>query len=146
MRLAGALFLLIPVAAAIIAFWLPRGEDIYPPATVTLAAAAVGLWVAFTAQRDAKARLAHVKHGFTVHGDERLLLRGHLQVYVVVLLRLQGITAAGLATAIWGHGWRVALWFFLITIILMVLAWPNERKTHLLLRRGHDLMGKSELG
>ncbi len=125
--------MLVPVAAAVIASWLPRGADIYPPATVTMAAAALGLWVAFTAQRDAKARLGQVKRGFKVHADQRRLLRGHLQVYVVVLLRLQGITAAGLATTIWGHGWNTALWFFLLTAILMVLAWPNERKTRLLI-------------
>jgi hypothetical protein len=95
--------------------------------------------VAFTAERDSRRRLDRVKRAFAVHGDEAVLLRDHLLVLVVVMLRLETIVVAGLAVAVWGSGVRIALPMVLLAGLLMALAVPTERKADTLLRRAREL-------
>jgi len=136
MRLVGAVFLLTLPAAAAAAFFLPRLRIARPsPSTVTLLMLLVAGWFAFTANRDASRRLARLREAFGEHGDRVLLLRGHLRTYLTVLLRLEVITACGLITASAGTGPRTTPWFLAVAAVLMLLAWPTERKARLLLRR-----------
>jgi len=53
---------------------------------------AMSLWVAFTAERDARLRLDRAKRAFAVHGDASRLLRDHWVVLLVVLLAARGLT------------------------------------------------------
>ncbi len=140
MRIAAALFLVAQPLAAVLAYLLTRQRlSTLPPLAVTGLMLVWGLWLALTADRMAQGRLLRAKEAFVVHGDEGILLRAHYRVFQVVLLRLGGLTLAGLATAVWGVGPRTALWFFVAASLLGALAWPTMDKTHLLLRRARDL-------
>lgn len=140
MRVTAVAFLVAQPVAAVLAYLLTRHRlSTLPPLAVTGLMLVWGLWLALTADRMAQGRLLRAKEAFVVHGDEGLLLRDHFRVFVTVLLRLGGLTLAGLATAVWGVGPRTALWFFVAASILGALAWPTEGKTLLLLRRARDL-------
>lgn len=134
-----ALLATVPIAAALSLALPRRTAEIGPPSTVTLLAIVIAAWVAFTAERDSRTRLDRIKRAFAVHGDEGALLRDHLRVLVVVMIRLEVIVVAGLAVAVWGSGARIALPMVLLAGILMALAVPTERKVAILLRRAREL-------
>jgi hypothetical protein len=134
----------LPVAAAAV-FLVPRLQHtLFGPGATTVLAAAVALWVGFTANRDARRRLERVKRAFAVHGDLERLLRDHLLVYLVVLLRLDLIACCGLLVAVWGVGRTAGLSFTLLAAILMATAWPTEHKTRLLIARARELRPDGE--
>ncbi|MCP4898564.1 MAG: hypothetical protein GY906_16445 [bacterium] len=139
MKMIGIFFVTAQPVTLIILF-LVRGSyanALLSPAQMTLLLAAGALWLAFTAERDAKKRLAHAKHGFTVHGDQARLLREHLLVYLQVLLRLEFLSVCGVLTSYWGKGPLIAIWFVILATILMALTWPTPRKTKLLIERAY---------
>jgi hypothetical protein len=86
----------------------------------------MSLWVAFTAERDARLRLERAKRAFAVHGEVSRLLRDHWIVLWVVLFRLEIVVLGGLVVAVWGVGPRIGLGFALAGALLMALAWPTE--------------------
>jgi len=140
MRLTTGLFLASVPAAAVTAFLAePRRSAVVSPLTMTLVALAAGLWIGFTANRDANGRLERAKRAFAVHGDERRLLRDHWLVYLVVLLRLEMIVLCGLVVAVWGLGPMMGTWVLLLGGLMIGLTWPTTRKTQLLLGRARAM-------
>jgi hypothetical protein len=135
-----ALLVTVPVAAWI-GFLLPRVDPPgTTPRTVTLVAVAASLWITFTAERDARRRLEHMRRGFALSGEVAGLLRDHRRVFLIVLLRLELVVALGLATAVWGLGPRIALWFHALALLMILLAWPTERKISLVLLRAREFL------
>jgi hypothetical protein len=134
----------VPIAL-IAAFLLPRLDPAGATRTsVTLVALAAGMWIAFTAERDARVRLDRARNAFVVHGDIELLLRDHFKVFLVVLVRLELILVFGLVVAVWGSGPRVAVWFALLAGLMIVLAWPSEHKSRLVIARGRQAQEEAE--
>lgn len=133
----------VPVAVAA-GPQLPRLEPAAAtPAAVTLVTLATVLWISFTAERDSRARLDRAKRAYVVHEDPDRLLRSHLWVFVMVLVRLEVIVVCGLITAVWGMGSKIALWYSLLAGLMMVLAWPTEHKVRLLLARAREAGGRT---
>lgn len=131
----------IPVAVAA-AFLVPhRGAALASPMTITVAASVASLWLAFTAERDARGRLEGIRRAFAVHGDEDRLLRDHWLVYLVVVLRLEALAACGLVVALWGVGPSLGVCLVLLGGLLLALTWPTARKAQLLLGRARALRG-----
>ena len=140
-RIVWAAFTVTVPVAAVAGFLAPHlTTDVGSPTVVTGLVLAVCLWVAFTAERDARLRLERAKLAFAVHGDVPRLLRDHSLVLLVVLIRLEIIVIGGLVTAVWGVGPRIGLCFALAGGVLMALAWPTERKSQILLRRARELL------
>jgi hypothetical protein len=140
-RIVWAVFALTAPVAAVAGFLAPRlAAEVGSPLFVTGLVLAACLWVAFTAERDARLRLERAKLAFAVHGDATKLQRDHRLVLLVVLLRLEFVVIGGLLTAVWGAGPRVGLCFVLAGGALMALAWPTERKSLILLRRARELL------
>ena len=140
MRLTAGIALVAVVAAIGAIFVIPhRGAVVASPATVTLVAVAAALWIGFTANRDAAARIERIKRAFAVDGDEQDLLRNHWIVYLLVLLRLEMMAACGLIIALWGGGPRIGVWIVLLGGIMIAMTWPSRRKTQLLLGRARQL-------
>lgn len=139
MRVAAGSFLASLPILLLLAWRLPRLTGSLSRATVTLVLAAAGLWLAFSSERDARSRLDRIKRAFAVHGDESRLLADFLRVYLVVLARLELIALGGLAVAVWGSGLVAAVWFMLITAVLMALTWPTVSKARLLIDRARAL-------
>lgn len=139
MRVIWVVFLVtIPVAIAC-GPMLPRLEPAAAtPAAVTLVTLATVLWISFTAERDSRSRLDRAKRAYAVHEDPDRLLRSHLSVFVMVLVRLEVIVMCGLITAVWGMGSNIALWYSLLAGLMMILAWPTEHKVRLLLARARE--------
>lgn len=131
----------IPVAVAAAVLIPHRGAALASPGTITAAAAVASLWLAFSAERDARARLEGIRRAFAVHGDERRLLRDHWLVYLVVVLRLEALAVCGLVVALWGVGPSVGVWLVLLGGLLLALTWPTARKAQLLLGRARALRG-----
>jgi len=140
MRVTAVAGLVVVVLAAIAAFVLPyRGSAVASPRTVTLVALAAGLWIGFSANRDATGRLEKIRRAFAVHGDEGRLLRDHWLVYVVVLIRLEMMAIGGLVVALWGSGPKFGIWLLVLGGLTIALTWPTSRKTQLLLGRARAL-------
>ncbi len=140
MRIAGAVALMsIPAAAAAVFFLPPLRHSFFGPTTTTILAAAAALWIGLSANRDAHARLERVKRAYAVHGDLRRLLRDHLLVYLVVLIRLDLVALCGLVVAAWGNGSTIGLGFIALAGVMMVTTWPTEHKTWLLIERAQRL-------
>jgi hypothetical protein len=137
---------LATVPTAIVAgILLPRLDPAAAtPLSVTLVVLAACLWISFTADRDARVRLDRARTGFVAHGDLELLLRDHLRVFLVVLLRLELIVVLGVVVAVWGLGPRVAIWFLLLAGMMMLLAWPTEHKARLVIARARQARDESE--
>jgi hypothetical protein len=136
MRCLAALALVMPPLLAAGAFRLPRARSaLISPLGMTLLAAAAAAWIVLTAGGDARRRLETVKRGFASHRELATLLREHLHVYLVVLLRLLCVSLCGVVTAGWGSGPIAAVWFFLATVVLIATTWPTRRKTELLIAR-----------
>ncbi len=135
--------LLLPTAVG--AFFLPRlANDLVNPMGATLIGAAAALWIAFSANRDARTRVDRVKRAFAVHGQFDRLFRDHHRAYLVVLLRLLAVAACGIVVTVWGAGPRLGLAFFILAAILMAMAWPTDHKTRLLIRRAQALRPKDD--
>jgi hypothetical protein len=136
LRALASFLLVVPAAACVVVFFLPRRQSLLAsPLVITLIALAMGLWFAFSAGRDARSRLDGIKHGFATTGNLKLLLRDYLLVYLVVLLRLQALTLCGFLTAIWGKGPAYAVAFMVVAMLLTARAWPTQHKLDLLLDR-----------
>ncbi len=126
-------------------FFLPRlPNDLVNPMGATLVGAAAALWIAFSANRDARARIDRVKRAFAVHGDLELLFRDFHRTYLVVLLRLLAVAACGVIVTVWGAGPGLGLAFFVLAAILMAMTWPTQHKTRLLIKRAQALRPKDE--
>jgi len=144
MRWTAVLFLLTVPAAAVAGFLAePRRSALVSPSLMTVLALVAGLWIGFSANRDADHRLERVKEAFAVHGDERRLLRDHWLVYLAVLLRLEVIILCGVVVAVWGLGPFPALWVVVLGGVMIGLTWPTARKTQLLLGRARALRSDS---
>lgn len=136
MRTATVIALVATVATAAAGYVLSRRSSaVLSPLGVTVLVVAGALWLAFRAEGDARRRLDRVKRAYAVQGDVARLLRGHLGVYLVVLLRLLLVAAAGLVVAVWGLGPGVALGTHALALVLIALTWPTRRKTVLLVER-----------
>ena len=144
MRVTAVAALVVVVGAMIAAIVLPyRGSAVASPLTVTLVAAAAGLWVGFSANRDAAHRLAKIRRAFPVHRDEGRLLREHWLVYVLVLVRLGIMVLAGLVAALWGLGPPFGIWLQILAGLMVALTWPTARKSQLLLGRARALLDEN---
>jgi len=143
MRRQWAFFMLTVPVAITACFLLPRERsESFSPLTVTLLAIAASLWIALSAERDARARLDRAKRAFAAHGEITRLLRDYRSVYLVVMLRLEVIVLAAMATAVWGSGPATGVWIALLAGVLIGLAWPSDRKTALLVERAGELRGR----
>ncbi len=144
MRWTTVLFLFTVPAVAVAGFLVaPRRSSIVSPSLMTLLAIVAGLWIGFTATRDASHRLERAKRAFAVHGEETRLLRDHWHVYLAVLVRLEVIVLCGLVVAVWGLGPFAAMWVLGLGGVMIGLTWPTVRKTQLLLGRARAQRGSS---
>ncbi len=142
MRRLTAAALAFVVAAAVAGFAVPRGATaVLSPQAITLLVLAAALWVAFSAERDARGRLERIKRAYAVHNDRRELLRGHLWVYGVVLVRLVLVSVAGVVIAVAGLGPVVAVGTHALAAILVALTWPTRHKALLLIDRAERMRG-----
>jgi len=142
MRVTAGVFLATVPLAVVVAWIVPhRASAALSPATVTIAAVVVSLWVGFSANRDAENRLEQIRRAAAVHGDDKRLLRDHWLVYIVVLLRLEVLVVGGVVVAVWGMGSAVGVWLVLLGGLMIALTWPSARKTQLLLGRVRALRG-----
>jgi len=136
MRIATVVVLLVVAAAAVGSFLAThRDPGAATPLTVTLVAYAAAVWLGFTASRDARARMAVVRRAYRVHGDVGRLLADHLKGYLAILVRLGCIAGCGLVVAVWGNGPAAALPLAALAALLVVMTWPTEHKSRLLVRR-----------
>ena len=135
----GVFLATVPAAVIVAVVSEHRRSAIASPLTMTLVAVAASLWIGFSANGDARARLERTKRAFAVHGDERRLLREHWWVYVMVLLRLEVMVLCGVVIALWGLGTGTAVWLLLVAAAMIVLTWPTLDKTRLLLERAREL-------
>jgi hypothetical protein len=135
-----ALFMATVPSAIALALVLPRRHSaVASPLAVTVVAAVAILWVGFSANRDAAARLERIRRAFAVHGDEKRLLRDHWLVFLVVLVRLEVMVIGGLVVALWGGGVVLGVLLILLGGVMITLTWPTARKTQLLLGRARAL-------
>ncbi len=142
MRLATVGFLLtVPVAAAVFVL-APAREGLVSPMAVSLTAAAAALWVGFTANRDAQARLDRIKRAFAARGDEQRLLRDHRMVNLAVLARLEVMIVAAVVASIWGGSSAVAWGVLALAGAMMCLSWPTADKTDMLIQRAREQRGR----
>ena len=140
MRIVNGSVFVILASTAVIAFFLPRLHNgILGPEGNTLFAAAAALWVGFTANRDARARLERIKRAYAVHADLRRLMRDYLLVYLIVQFRLFVVAVCGLAVAVWGAGPGLAVAFVGLACLLNLMAWPTAHKARLLVDRANAL-------
>lgn len=136
MRWATIATLVAIVMAAVAGFVLPRrSAALLSPLGTTLLAVAAALWLAFTVEGDARRRLDLVKRAYAATGEFGRLLRGHLGIYLVVLMRLALVAGAGVVIAVWGLGPVIALGTHLLAAALVALSWPTRHKTMLLVER-----------
>jgi hypothetical protein len=141
MRVTWAVLIVTAPLVATVGFRSPHlTTDVGSPLIVTLLVLAMSLWVAVTADREARLRLERVKRAFAVHAEVSRLLRDHWVVLLVVLLRLELIVLGGLVVAVWGVGPWIGLWFVLAGVLLMARAWPTESKAQALIQRARELL------
>jgi hypothetical protein len=139
MRFTWAFFLATIPVAALACTNLPRLDPAAAtPTAVTLVGLGASMWISFTAERDSRVRLDRGKRAFAVDGDLDRLLRNHWLVFMTVLFRLEILVVMGIVTAVWGLGPRVAVWFVLLAGLMMLLTWPSEHKTRLLIFRAKE--------
>jgi hypothetical protein len=141
MRISWVAFIVTAPFVAAVGFVVPHlTTDVGSPLIVTGLVVAMALWVAFTADRDARVRLERAKRAFAVHGGLSRLLRDHWVVLLVVLLRLEFIVLGGLVVAVWGVGPLPGLSIVLAGALLMARAWPTDGKGLALIQRGSELL------
>jgi len=142
MRLTTMVFLLtVPVAVAALVL-VPSRESSVAPMAVTLATAAAALWVGFTANRDAQARIDRIKRAYAAKGDESRLLRGHRLVNLAILVRLAVMVLAAVVAGIFGSSTAAAWGVLFLAAMMMGLSWPTEEKSATLLQRARELRGR----
>lgn len=142
MRLTTAGFLTtVPMAVALI-LMIPGRAGVAPPMAVSLIAAAAALWVGFTANRDAQARLDRVKRKFAAKGDLHELLRDHRLVNLAVLARLEVMVIASVVASIWGGSSAAAWGVLALAGMMMALSWPTAEKTDMLIQRAREQRGR----
>lgn len=142
MRLTTIVFLATTPVAAIAVVLIPHRQSMASPVAVSLVAAAAALWVGFTANRDAQARIDRVKRAFAVHGDENRLLADHRLVNLMVLTRLEVMVLAAVVAAVWGTGSAAAWGILALAATMMALTWPTADKSHVLLDRAREQRGR----
>jgi len=136
MRVLWLLGELLALASALTCWLLPRlHPTVLGRGGFSLLVAAAGLWLGFSASRDARRRMERIRRAFGVHGDVGRLLRGHLMAYTWILLRMLFIAAGGQAIAVWGAGPAFSLLLSSLAVILTLMTFPTEYKTRLLLKR-----------
>jgi len=131
----------VPVAVAVMLL-SPSREGVASPMAVSLTAAAAALWIGFTANRDAQARLDRVKREFAAKGDLQTLLRGLRSVNMVVLARLEVMVVAAVVASIWGGSSAAAWGVLVLAAMMMGLSWPTADKTHMLIQRAREQLGR----
>lgn len=126
---------------AVAQFFLPRvASSLAGPTEITLLVAAAALWIGLSANRDARTRMERIRRAYTVHRDLENLLHDHLGSYLVVLLRVVLIAAAGAAVAVWGRGPGFGFLLFALSLMLIAMAWPTHHKLQLLIRRARAML------
>jgi len=142
MRLTTVLFMVtVPLAVAVVLVVEPRGGST-SPMVVSLVAAAAALWIGFSANRDAGARLGRIRRAYAVHGDPSRLLADLRLVHLVVLARLEVMVLAGVVAAVVGDSRAVAWGVLALAGLMIALAWPTADKTHMLLERAREQRGR----
>lgn len=131
----------VPLAALAMVLIPPRGS-VASPLVVTLVASAAALWIGFTANRDAQARIDRTKRAFAALGDEQRLLRDHRLVNLAVLARLEAMVAAAVVASIWGGSAAAAWGVLVLAAMMMGLSWPTAEKSHTLLERAREQRGR----
>jgi hypothetical protein len=142
MRSMTVAFLLTVVVAVAVLVLVPPGESSVAPTAVTLAAAAAGLWVGFTANRDAQGRIDRIKRAYAAKGDESRLLRGHRLVNLAILVRLEVMVIAAVCAGVWGVSAAAAWGVLALAAIMMGLSWPTAEKSATLLQRAREQRGR----
>jgi uncharacterized membrane protein YkgB len=135
-------FLLTVPAAVVVMVLRPTLDGVAAPLVVTLVAALAALWIGFSANRDAQARIDRIKRAYAATGDERRLLRDHRLVNLTVLVRLEVMVAAAVIASIWGASAAAAWGVLALAAMMMALSWPTEEKTHTLLERAREQRGR----
>ncbi|MEN8163392.1 MAG: hypothetical protein ABFS37_04625, partial [Acidobacteriota bacterium] len=83
MRRTVSAFGVMVIGLGVTTFFLPRlGNDLVSPMGATLIGAAAALWIGFSANRDARARMDRIKRAFAVHGEINRLLQDHHRAYL----------------------------------------------------------------
>jgi len=142
MRLTTVGFLFTVVVAAVLCIGVAKRESVVSPMAVSLTAGAAALWIGFTANRDAQARLDRTKRAFAATGDEQRLLRDHRLVNLAVLVRLELMVIAALVASIWGGSPAVAWGVLGLAGMMMFLSWPTADKTDMLIKRAREQRGR----
>lgn len=144
MRLTTLGFAATAAAAAAVLLLVPARPGGWPPWAVTAAAGGAALWVGFTANRDAQARIDRIKRRFAVDSDSRRLLAGLRRVNLAVDVRLEAMVAAAVVAGTWGAS-RAAAWGVLaLAAVMLGLSWPTEDKSLTLLQRAREQRGNSD--
>lgn len=131
----------VPMAVAVMVL-VPGRTSVAPPLVVSLIAAVAALWVGFTANRDAQARLDRVKRKYAANGDIRELLRDHRLVNLAVLARLEVMVVASVVASIWGGSSAAAWGVLALAAMMMALSWPTADKTDMLVQRAREQRGR----
>lgn len=140
MRTALAAAVVVVILLAVAGFVLPRlSHPVVTPVWATVLAVAAGLWVGFSANRDARLRMERIKRAYAVHAEPMRLLRDHLLAYAAILTRLALMAAAGVVVALWGLGPAHALVLHGLALAMVAMSWPTEAKARLLLKRAEAL-------
>ncbi len=142
MRLTTAAFLLTVVVGVAFLVLVPSRESSMAPMAVTLVTAAAALWVGFTANRDAQARIDRIKRAYAAKGDESRLLRDHRLVNLAILIRLEVMVIASVVAGIWGANAAVAWGVLALVAMMMGLSWPTAEKSATLLQRAREQRGR----
>jgi uncharacterized membrane protein YkgB len=135
-------FLLTVPVAVVVMVVRPTLDSIAAPLVVTLVAALAALWIGFSANRDAQARIDRIKRAYAHTGDERRLLRDHRMVNLTVLVRLEVMVVAAVVASLWGASAAAAWGVLALAAMMMVLSWPTAEKTHTLLERAREQRGR----
>jgi len=131
----------VPVAIAAMVV-VPARDSVASPLVVTLVVASAALWIGFTANRDAQARLDRIKRAYAANGDEQRLLRDHRMVNVAVLARLEVMVASAVVASVWGGSSAAAWGVLALAAMMMGLSWPTAEKSHTLLERSREQRGR----
>lgn len=142
MRLATIAFVLTVPVAVVAVLVLPRREGLTSAWAMTIVALVAALWIGFTANRDAQARLDRIKRAFAVHGDESRLLSDLRRVNLAVLIRLEAMVLAAIVAAVWGRSATVSWGMLALAAMMMALSWPTADKSLALLERARELRGR----
>ncbi len=142
MRLTTIGFLITVPLAAALCIGVTARESMVSPMAVSLTAGAAALWVGFSANRDAQARLDRVKRAYAATGDEQRLLRDHRMVHLAVLVRLEVMVIAAVVASIWGGSSAAAWGVLALAGMMMCLSWPTADKTDMLIQRAREQRGR----